>query len=507
MSIEAPLVVSKPCRGLFSPVGASEGPPRLAQKKKKKGKSAPSTETGPFSGLLLLSRASNTSRNSPYWSEIGESVLKGLPTRHGSAGEGRLASPRRSHSWHLGEASLAQSPGWVVYLYVVAAPPWADFLRLSFFCQSRPHLLPLNITHMSASAATTKAKAYSVASPTAPFEPTVIERRAVREDDVSIKIHYCGICHSDLHMAKNEWTTSAYPLVPGHEIVGLVDAVGSKVTKFKVGDRVGVGCFVSTCLTCDRCVAGRDSYCTKFVGTYSENDTVGGLGKTHGGYSESIVVQEPFVLSVPDNLDFAAAAPLLCAGITVYSPLVDAKAGPGQKIGIYGIGGLGHVAIKIARAMGAHVVAITGKEAKRAELLELGAHEVLVSNAESSEALKAAHDSLDTVIDTVSAGHPIMDLVNLLKFEGRYHVLGGCPTPLSFSSFPLLKKRIFITGSLIGGIKETQDMLDLCGKHNIVANIEKVPISQVNEAMARLEKGDVRYRFVLDIAGEFGASN
>ena len=356
-------------------------------------------------------------------------------------------------------------------------------------------------------AATTKAKAYSVASPTAEFEPTVIERRAVRDDDVSIKIHYCGICHSDLHMARNEWHQTSYPLVPGHEIVGVVDSVGSKVTKFKVGDRVGVGCFVSTCLSCDRCEKGRDSYCNKMVSTYSVDDTVGGLGKTHGGYSESIVVQEPFVLSVPDNLDFAAAAPLLCAGITVYSPLVDAQTGPGKKIGIYGIGGLGHVAIKIARAMGAHVVAITGKESKRAELLELGAHEVLISNSETTEDLKAAHDTLDAVLDTVSAGHPIMDLVNLLKFEGRYHVLGGAPTPLSFSSFPLLKKRIFITGSLIGGIKETQDMLELCGKHNIVANIEKLPISKVNEAYVRLEKADVRYRFVLDIISEFGGSN
>lgn len=367
-------------------------------------------------------------------------------------------------------------------------------------------------TSASAHAATVQTRAYATDSATSELKAAIIERRALRSDDISIKIHFCGVCHTDLHMSHNDWGNSIFPMVPGHEIVGVVDAIGGDVTKFKIGDRVGVGAFVSSCRTCDRCKADRDAYCEHMVMTYSSKDIVGGHGSTHGGYSERIVVQEPFVVSIPDNLDFAAAAPLLCAGVTTYSPLADIKAGPGKKVGILGIGGLGHIAIKIARAMGAHVVAITGKESKRSELLELGAHDVVVVNAELDAATVAANlkphrDSLDIIIDTVSASHPVLNLIDLLKFEGHYHLVGLPNVPTPFPAFPLVFKRIIVTGSLIGGIKETQDVLNLCAEHNITATIETLPLSKVNEAFHRLEKGDVRYRFVLDVLSEYEKSN
>ena len=345
-------------------------------------------------------------------------------------------------------------------------------------------------------------RAFLAPSATADLEAGIIKRRAVQPRDVSIKIHYCGICHSDLHMAHNEWGMSTYPLVPGHEIVGIVDAIGSEVTKFKVGDRVGVGCIADTCKTCDRCTNDYESHCAQFSMTYGYEDRVGKLGITQGGYSERIVTQECYVLSVPDNLDFAAAAPLLCAGITVYTPLVEAGAGPGKRVGVLGVGGLGHMALKLGKALGAHIVAFTSKAEKKDELISLGADEVIVTS--DAAAVEAAKGTLDLVIDTVSADHNIIPIINTLKFKGIYHTVGAPATPLAFASFPLLMNKITITGSAIGSIRSTQEMLDLCGKHNITSTVEVVPLKKVNEAYHRLEKGDVRYRFVLDIIGEYG---
>lgn len=354
----------------------------------------------------------------------------------------------------------------------------------------------------------TTARCYCATSATDPLTPWVVPRRPIQPLDVSIQIHYCGICHSDLHHIRSEWKKTNYPIVPGHEIVGVVEAVGSEVTKFKIGDRVGVGCMVNSCRSCDSCKQGDEQYCSKSTMTYGVPDTIGNLPEsagaspvTYGGYSERVLVQEPYVLSIPDNLDFAAAAPLLCAGITVWTPIVEASAGPGKKIGVLGVGGLGHMAIKIAHAFGAHVVAFTSKAEKRDELIDLGASQVIVTSDE--ESLASVANSLDILIDTVSADHPLMPMLNTLKFGATYHLLGASPTNLSFNAFAFLRKRIHLTGSLIGGIQKTQDMLDFCGKHNITAIIELLPFNQINEAIARLEKGDVRYRFVLDIQSEY----
>lgn len=316
------------------------------------------------------------------------------------------------------------------------------------------------------------------------------------------------MCHSDLHHIRSEWRKTTYPIVPGHEIVGIVEAVSAEVTKFKVGDRVGVGCMVNSCRDCDACHHGDEQYCAKCTMTYGMPDTIGNLPEsvgpapvTYGGYSERVVVQEPYVLSVPENLDFAAAAPLLCAGITVWTPIVEAAAGPGKRIGVLGVGGLGHMALKIAHAFGAQVVAFTSKADKKEELLSLGADEVVVTSDET--ALASVANSLDLLLDTVSADHPLMPMLATLKFGGTYHLLGASPTPLSFGAFAFLRKRVKLTGSLIGGIQQTQDMLDFCGKHNITSVIELLPFNQINTALERLEKGDVRYRFVLDIQKEY----
>ena len=351
-------------------------------------------------------------------------------------------------------------------------------------------------------AAPTDARAYYATSATSKIEAGVIKRRAVQPFDVSIKIHYCGICHSDLHMARNEWGMSKYPLVPGHEIVGVVEAVGPEVTKFKIGQRVGVGCIVDTCNTCDRCEGGHESHCANFTMTYGSEDRVGKLGHTQGGYSERYVIHERYVLNIPENLDFAAAAPLLCAGITVYTPLVEAGITAGKSVGVLGVGGLGHMAVKLGHALGARVVAFTGKPEKREELLSLGADQVIVTS--DAAAVEAAKGTLDLVIDTVSGDHNIIPIINTLKFQGVYHTVGAPATPLAFASFPLLMNKLTITGSAVGNIARTQQMLDLCGEKNIVSTIEKLPLAKVNEAYERLDKGDVRYRFVLDIIGEYG---
>lgn len=353
--------------------------------------------------------------------------------------------------------------------------------------------------------AASTARVYCATSPTDPLVPSTVPRRAVLPLDVAIKIHYCGMCHSDLHHIRSEWRKTNYPIVPGHEIVGVVEAVGSEVSKFKIGDRVGVGCMVNSCRSCDQCHHGNEQYCSKCTMTYGVADTIGNLPEsvvgpnpvTYGGYSERVIVQEPYVLSIPENLDFAAAAPLLCAGITVWTPIIEAKPGPEKTIGVLGVGGLGHMALKIAHAFGARVVAFTSK----AELISLGADEVIVTSDEKS--LAAAANSIDLLIDTVSADHALMPMFSTLKFGATYHLLGAPPTDLSFNAFAFLRRRINLTGSLIGGIQSTQDMLDFCGKHSITSIIELMPFNQINEALTRLEKGDVRYRFVLDIVNAF----
>lgn len=273
-------------------------------------------------------------------------------------------------------------------------------------------------------------RAYLVSSPTSAVEPGIIKRRAVQPDDVSITIHYCGICHSDLHMAHNDWGMASYPIALGHEIVGIVDAVGSEVTQFKVGQRAAVGCIVDSCDSCHFCSSDLEPHCKEATWTYAGVDKVGNLGITHGGYSERIVISERYVLHLPDNLDMAAAAPLLCAGITVWTPLQNAKIGPGKSVGVLGVGGLGHMALQLARALGAHVVALTRVAAKKDELLALGAHQVLVTS--DADALKAAVDTLDLVIDTVSAEHEVNSIIALLKFGGiRFSTLHlPLPSPL-----------------------------------------------------------------------------
>lgn len=341
-------------------------------------------------------------------------------------------------------------------------------------------------------------KAYSTPSATARLAPAVIERRSPLPDDVQIQILYCGVCHSDLHYARNEWHFTQYPAVPGHEIVGKVVATGSAVKKFKVGDTVGVGCLVDSCRTCPNCRVGLEQYCDAGMtgGTYAGTEKHLGT-PTLGGYSQSIVVTEDFVLRMPANLDPAAAAPLLCAGITTYSPLRHWKVGPGQKVGIVGLGGLGHMGVKFARAFGAHVVLFTTSAGKAADAKRLGAHEVVLSRDEKQMAAQAG--SFDFILDTVSADHDINALINLLKREGNLVLVGAPEKPQPVAAFPLIFRRRSFSGSLIGGLPETQEMLDFCGKHNLTSDIEMIRMDQINEAYERMLKSDVKYRFVIDM--------
>lgn len=309
---------------------------------------------------------------------------------------------------------------------------------------------------------------------------------------------YCGICHSDLHMIKNEWGISSYPIVPGHEIVGVVTEVGSKVEKFKVGDKVGVGCLVGSCGSCDSCADNLENYCPKQILTYGFPYFDG--TKTYGGYSDSMVADEHFVLRWPENLPLDSGAPLLCAGITTYSPLrhfgLDK---PGMHVGVVGLGGLGHVAVKMAKAFGTKVTVISTSESKKKEAIEqLGADSFVVSR--DPEQLQAAVNSLDGIIDTVSATHPVLPLLGMLKPQGKLVMVGAPEKPLELPVFPLIMGRKILAGSAIGGLKETQEMLDFAAKHNITADVEIIPIDYVNTAMERLVKADVRYRFVIDIA-------
>lgn len=339
---------------------------------------------------------------------------------------------------------------------------------------------------------------YAATDARSPLAPFRFERRALAPGDVQIDILFCGVCHSDLHTVRSEWRGTLYPCVPGHEIVGRVTAVGSAVTAFAAGDLAAVGCMVDSCRVCPDCRDGEEQFCEKGpVMTYGGKEKHTG-GVTYGGYADNIVVDEAFVLRVPANLDLAATAPLLCAGITTWSPLRHWKVGAGQKVGVVGLGGLGHMAVKFARAFGAHVVLITTSERKKADALALGAHEVVLSTERA--ALAAHRNSFDFILDTVSATHDINTLLGLLRRDGTLCQVGLPAQPLPVNVFSLTGKRRQLAGSFIGGIAQTQEMLDYCGQHNIVCDIERIRIQDINHAYERLEKSDVKYRFVIDMA-------
>jgi len=343
-------------------------------------------------------------------------------------------------------------------------------------------------------------KAYGAHAADKPLQSLDIARRAPGPQDVQIEIAYCGVCHSDLHTVRSEWGGTIYPCVPGHEIVGHVSAVGSEVSGFKVGDTVGVGCMVGSCQHCAACDEGLEQYCENgFVGTYN-GPTADAPGHTLGGYSQRIVVDEKFVLKIHHPEDqLAAVAPLLCAGITTYSPLRHWKVGPGSKVGVVGIGGLGHMGVKIAHAMGAHVVAFTTSESKRQDALDLGADEVVVSRNEGE--MKAHANSFDFILNTVAASHSLDAFTGLLKRDGTMVLVGVPEHPHPSPSVAnLIFKRRSIAGSLIGGIAETQEMLDFCADKGIVADIEMIPMQKIDEAYDRMAKSDVKYRFVIDNA-------
>ena len=343
-----------------------------------------------------------------------------------------------------------------------------------------------------------EAKAYAADSATSPLAPTTIRRRDPKETDVQIEILFAGICHSDLHMVRNEWTEvpTVYPIVPGHEILGRVTRVGPAVKKYTAGDIVGVGCLVDSDGTCDQCEAGFEQFCPNATGTYSAPDKHTG-GVTYGGYSDSIVVDERFVLRIPENLDPAGAAPLLCAGITTYSPIRAAGVAKGQKAGVVGLGGLGHMGVKFLHALGAHVVVFTTTPDKKEDALRLGADEVVVTRnpAEMTPHVR----TFDFILDTVSADHDVNAYLNLLRVNGRMTLVGAPPKPLAVTAFSLIMGNRSLSGSNIGGIPETQEMLDFCGEHDITSDVEVIPVQKVNEAYERLLKSDVKYRFSMDM--------
>jgi uncharacterized zinc-type alcohol dehydrogenase-like protein len=339
---------------------------------------------------------------------------------------------------------------------------------------------------------------YAAQGPESPLARFSFERRDPRPDDVAMEILYCGVCHSDLHMARDDWGESVYPLVPGHEIVGRVTAVGSKVTKFTVGDHVAVGCMVDSCRSCDQCHAGEEQYCREdYTGTYNAPDRVTGAN-TLGGYSKHLVVAEDFVLRVPPELDLAKVAPLLCAGITTYSPLRTWAVGPGSRVGVVGMGGLGHMAIKLAHAMGAHVTVISRSAGKESDALDLGADAFLVSGDDA--AMAAATNGFELIVDTIPVKHDITPYLPLLDIDGTLCLVGQVGPLAEPSTVPLILGRRRIAGSEIGGIRQTQEVLDFCARMNIVPECEMIRMDQINEAFARMEKSDVRYRFVIDMA-------
>lgn len=344
-------------------------------------------------------------------------------------------------------------------------------------------------------------KAYSAASATSPLASTKIKRREPTDKDVQIDILYCGVCHSDLHTVRDEWKSAmptVYPCVPGHEIVGRVTKVGAAVTRFKRGDVAAVGCMVDSDRTCPNCREGLEQYCPNFTLTYNFPDKHGAGPVTYGGYSDSIVVDERFVLRVPPNLSLAGAAPLLCAGITTYSPLRHWGVSKGQKVGVVGLGGLGHMGVKFAHAMGAHVVVFTTSPGKTEDAKRLGADEVVVSR--NADEMKKHAGSFNFILDAVSADHDINAYINLLARDGNLTLVGAPEKPLAVSAFGLLFGRRSLSGSAIGGIPETQEMLDFCGQHNITSDVEVIPIQKINEAYDRLLRSDVKYRFCIDMA-------
>ncbi len=345
-----------------------------------------------------------------------------------------------------------------------------------------------------------KARAYSAAGATSPLASTSITRRDPTDQDVQIEILYCGICHSDLHQVRNEWgefLPTVYPCVPGHEIVGRVTKVGSAVTKFKPGDLAAVGCMVDSDGTCPECKAGLEQFCPNPTFTYNFPDKHLG-GVTYGGYSDSIVVDQRFVLRVPLNLNLAGAAPLLCAGITTYSPMHHWGVTKGKKVGVVGLGGLGHMGVKFAHALGAHVVVFTTSPNKKDDALRLGADEVVISK--NANEMEKHAGSFDFILDAVSADHDINTYIGLLRRDGNITLVGAPQKPLAVAAFNLIMGRRSLSGSPIGGIAETQEMLDFCGQHNITSDVEVIPMQKVNEAYERLLKSDVKYRFSIDMA-------
>jgi uncharacterized zinc-type alcohol dehydrogenase-like protein len=342
-----------------------------------------------------------------------------------------------------------------------------------------------------------KAIGYAATKVKATLAPYSFERREPREHDVTIDIQFCGVCHSDIHQVRDEWGGAIFPMVPGHEIAGIVSAVGSKATRYKLGDKVGVGCFVDSCRHCEQCKNGLEQYCAEeLIVTYGARQKDGTI--TMGGYSDRIVVDENYVLRMPDNLPLAECAPLLCAGITLYSPLRHWKAGPGKKVAIVGLGGLGHMGVKIAHAMGAEVTVLSHSLSKQEDGKRLGAdHFYATSNPATFEKLQR---SFDLIINTVSAGIDWNQYLNLLKQDGSFVVVGIPEEPVPVAAFALLLGRRSVAGSIIGGIQETQEMLDFCAQHNIASDIEVIPIQKINEAYERVLKSDVRYRFVIDMA-------
>lgn len=352
--------------------------------------------------------------------------------------------------------------------------------------------------HAHSSPQTTPARAYAAQSATSSLAPFTLTRREPLAQDVVIEVLYCGVCHSDLHQARNEWHNTIYPCVPGHEIVGRVVKVGSAVTKFQEGDLAAVGCMVDSCRTCPSCQKGLEQYCEQTtIFTYNSEDRHLG-GVTFGGYSESIVVDEAYTLKVPGNLDLAATAPLLCAGITTYSPLRHWKVSPGQTVGIVGLGGLGHMGVKFAHAFGAHVALFTTSPGKATDAHRLGADEVIIST--NPDEMAKHKKRFDFILDTVSANHDIDAYLKLLKLDGTLVLVGAPEHPLPISAFNLILPRRNFAGSGIGGIVETQEMLDFCAEHNITSDIELISIQQINQAYDRLLKSDVKYRFVIDMA-------
>ncbi len=342
-------------------------------------------------------------------------------------------------------------------------------------------------------------RAWGVSDAASSLAPLSIGRRAPLSTDVELQILYCGVCHSDLHQARNEWGGSFYPCVPGHEIVGRVVRVGAGVRKFKEGDIAAVGCMVDSCRTCPNCAAGVEQYCEAGpTFTYNSRDLHTEGGHTYGGYSSGIVVDEAFTLRVPEGLDLAATAPLLCAGITTYSPLRHWKVGPGSKVGVVGLGGLGHMALKFARAFGAEVTLFTTSASKVEDGLRLGAHEVVISR--DADAMRKQRGRYDFILDAVSAEHDLNAYLSLLRLNGTLVLVGAPEQPLPVSAFSVIGQRRSLAGSAIGGIAETQEMLDYCAQQGIVSDIELIPIQQINEAWERMLRQDVRYRFVIDMA-------